>query len=34
MTINTKDPRVRIPVGFLLIVVGYIGLLFLSVVMV
>ena len=34
MTINTKDPRVRIPVGFLLIVSGYTALLFLSVVMV
>ena len=31
MTVNCKDPRVRVPVGFILIVSGYIGLLALEV---
>ena len=31
MPVNCKDPRVRIPVGFVLIVAGYIGLLALGV---
>ena len=27
MSVNTKDPRIRVPIGFILIVSGYIGLL-------